>query len=206
MTASMQAKLLRVLQDGVFERVGGSQPINTDVRIVCATNRDLQSMVNDGQFRADLFYRINVVCVHIPPLRERPEDIVWFANRFIADWNQREGRSLTLAPDGEHQLLSLEWPGNLRELKHVVDCACIFSEDSTLGARELTGTGMSESIDKGHSGSMELRAYLDQCESTHIRNVLIKHAWRVADTAVDLGISRKSLWEKMKKYNIARDS
>ncbi|MDH3451328.1 MAG: sigma-54 dependent transcriptional regulator [Gammaproteobacteria bacterium] len=206
MTASMQAKLLRVLQDGVFERVGGSQPINTEVRVVCATNRDLPTMVDGGQFRGDLFYRINAVCVHLPPLRERPEDIIWFANRFLADWNEREGRSLNLAPDGEVYLSGLQWPGNVRELKHIVDGACIFSEGSTLGARELAGSGVSGDVDSQNSQSTELRTYLEQCESIHIRNILTKHAWRVADTAEDLGISRKSLWEKMKKYNLSRES
>lgn len=206
MTASMQAKLLRVLQDGVFERVGGSQSIHTEARIVCATNRDLQTMVDDGQFRSDLFYRINAVSVHVPPLRERSEDIIWFANLFLAEWNAREGRSVNLAPDGEAYLSGLRWPGNIRELQHVVEGACIFSESSTLGVRELTGSGVSDAVDTEVSESTELRAYLEQCECAHISNTLDKHAWRVAETAEDLGISRKSLWEKMKKYSLSRES
>ncbi len=205
MSPGMQAKLLRVLQEGIFERVGGQNRIEVDVRVICATNRDLKMMVDDGSFRDDLFYRINVAHLNIPPLRERLDDIGWFAHMFVDNFSKTTGKSWTLTAAGEDFLRKQSWPGNVRELKHAMQRACIFSSQSILGPGEL-GASLTDQrpIDEGADtgGSLQLKSYLEDCEHAHIRETLEAHAWQISATAEALGISRKNLWEKMRKYGI----
>jgi transcriptional regulator with GAF, ATPase, and Fis domain len=133
MPVELQAKLLRVLQEREFERLGGNEVIRTDVRIVAATNRDLPQAITSGQFRSDLYYRLNVFPIHLPPLRERKEDIPELAQHFIGKHNKRLGRTVRrLSPEALTQLLAYPWPGNVRELEHVVEGAMITARGTTL--------------------------------------------------------------------------
>jgi DNA-binding NtrC family response regulator len=197
MPPPMQIKLLRVVQDRVFQRVGGDETIRVDVRLVCATHRDLKKMVEEGTFREDLFYRINVLHVHLPPLRERPEDILWFARRFISEFNTRRGgEPKRLSPAAEENLLRAPWPGNLRELHHQIERACILADQPVLAASAFESDGPAS------AGESSLRDQLHQHERHVIERALALCDYQIAETAAHLGISRKNLWERMKKLEI----
>jgi len=208
MPPAMQAKLLRVIQERTVMRLGSERPIRVNVRLVCATNRDLRKLVEEGGFREDLFYRINVIHVPLPPLRERREDIAWFAHRFVEEYNQAHGVRHLLGPAGERFLQEQPWPGNVRELRHAIDRGCILGEGDLLGPLELGAAPWTAEGDGGGeaAGSAEdLRTYLEQCERRLIEETLESHEWRIADSAAALGISRKNLWEKMRKHDLQRD-
>ena len=134
MSLNMQVKLLRAIQERVIVRVGGETPIPVDVRLICATNRDLKKMVEENTFREDLYYRIHVIRLRIPPLRERKEDILWFTQLFLKTCAQLSNENHVLSPRAERALLDYDWPGNLRELKHSVERACILSTSPLLDA------------------------------------------------------------------------
>ena len=198
----MQVKLLRVIQERVVVRVGGEAATPVDFRLVCATNRDLKEMVEQGQFREDLYYRVNVIQIRIPPLRERKDDIVWFAPRFLADFAaSHAGAQHVLSPAAEQALLAYPWPGNLRELRHAVERACIFSVTATLEPDGFFGEGLIETVPPAAPGN--LSEYLQECERGYIRRALESRGGRITETAADLGISRKNLWEKMKKLALS---
>jgi DNA-binding NtrC family response regulator len=198
MPPMMQVRLLRVIQEHQVVRVGGEQTLALDVRIVCATNRNLKQMVADGSFREDLFYRVNVIHVELPPLRERREDILWFTRRFLDELGPDTGRHLL--PSGEERLLHHDWPGNLRELKHCIERAGILSPDTGLGAMAFDEIG-SQPTDDG-APPAELRERLNQYERHVIVEALARHSHQIGETAIELGISRKNLWEKMKKLGV----
>ncbi len=202
MSLAMQSKLLRVLQDGRVERVGGGQAIHVKVQLVCATHRDLEQMVEHGEFREDLYYRVNVVNVHLPPLRERTEDVLWFARMFLDRYHTEQRDKRVLSPAAERYLQQQPWPGNVRELQHAVERACVLSEDTVLEIpdfeRETIGMPNESTTDEG------LKNYMERCESAHILRSLEEHDWHIGETADVLRISRKNLWEKMRRYDIRR--
>jgi DNA-binding NtrC family response regulator len=201
---AMQVKLLRVIQEHVVTPVGGENPKPVDFRLVCATNRDLKDMVQQGLFREDLFYRINVIQIRIPPLRERKEDIAWFARRFLAEICQvHAGVPMSFSPEAERSLAEYPWPGNLRELRHAVERACILSSAPTLEPDAFFGEGLIEPEPRGAGAS--LSEYLQACERSYIRSALARNEGRIARTAGELGISRKNLWEKMRKLGFAAE-
>jgi len=210
MSLTMQVKLLRVIQERCIVRVGGDTPIPVDVRLICATNRDLKKMVEENTFREDLYYRIHVIRLRIPPLRERKEDILWFANLFLRQCAQlsKESHSMSLA--AEHALLNYDWPGNLRELKHSVERACILSHSQLLDPDAFFDEGFMnsahppETIETPASDGT-LTNYLRDCERKFILQSLEQNRWHFGNTATALGISRKNLWEKMKKLDIHAD-
>jgi DNA-binding NtrC family response regulator len=204
MPPPMQVKLLRVLQDREVIRVGGSQSIPVDFRLICATHRDLRAEVAEGRFREDLFYRIHVVHLRIPPLRERRDDILWLTQRFLAEACVRGGESVKkLTAVGEQALLTSEWPGNVRELRNAIDRACVMSAGDHLVPEALFDDG-------GHMlpgerpevRGADLYEYLRACERDHIETTLAEHGGRIAATADALGISRKNLWERMKRLGM----
>jgi DNA-binding NtrC family response regulator len=201
MPPAMQVKLLRATQERVVQRVGGEEAVLADVRLVCATNHHLKSMVEHGEFREDLFYRINVIHVHIPPLRERKDDILWFARRFVEEYAHENNVRRSLLPIAEQYLLNQPWPGNLRELQHTIERACILADQELLGLRELLGALSSEER-SGMSDGEDLKSYLEQCERRLIEQTLEMHGWRIAESAAALGISRKNLWEKIRKFDL----
>ncbi|MDH3673218.1 MAG: sigma-54 dependent transcriptional regulator [Gammaproteobacteria bacterium] len=206
MPLSMQVTLLRVLQDHRIVRVGGEQEMPVDVRILCSTNKDLKAMVDRGEFREDLFYRVNVVHIHIPPLRERCEDILWFAGQFVNEYNQAHAdKPKMLDRSAEQALVAHSWPGNLREQRFCIERACIMNPGERLTASLLFADHDAELAERGQvreSTDETLRGYLSEREREYILQILAEHAWQIKDSADALGISRKNLWEKMRKWQI----
>lgn len=204
MPLSMQAKLLRAIQEHTVTRLGSETPIRVSVRLVCATHEDLRQLVEAGRFREDLYYRINVVSLRVPPLRERREDILWLAKRFAEQQSAKKGggASFTFTPAAERAMLSHPWPGNIRELKHCIERGCILAGRSQLGPEALFGDASVMTSELPASGDT-LLAHIDACEKRYVEEALAAHGWRMGETADYLGISRKTLWEKMRKHGIA---
>jgi transcriptional regulator with PAS, ATPase and Fis domain len=197
-----QVKLLRVLQEREFERIGSTKPVKVDVRVVAATKKDLWGMAQEKRFREDLFHRLNVVKIPVPPLRERPEDIPLLAEHFIR--KHGKGRAFVLTPEVLEALQSYAWPGNVRELEHAVERAiALAGGDGTLKREHLMrpltmpGTGVSPA---GRLSTLE--EAVAAVEARHIREVIRSVDGHRLEAARILGITRKSLWEKMKAYGI----
>lgn len=202
----MQVKLLRVLQDHQIVRVGAEQPVRVNLRLVCATHRDLKKLVEQGSFREDLYYRVHVINLKIPPLRERSEDVLWYARMFLdelADTNP--ARRKRLSPAAEQALIRYPWPGNVRELRHCVERACILSDRSVLEPSTLFEDESLRHIEV-FEGSDSLAQYLKACEQTYIRQALTHNHGHLGNTAANLGICRKNLWEKMRKLGLSAKS
>lgn len=197
MPLSMQAKLLRAVQDRRIVRVGGNTEIAVNLRLICATHRDLRKMVEDGGFREDLYYRIHVIQIKMPPLRERREDILWFAQRFLEE-QAAKGERKQLSRAGEEALLVHPWPGNVRELRHAIERASILTSGSWLEPETLFEAGEGPPP----ADNRELSCYLQSCEERYIRDALAREDGHLGHTAESLGISRKNLWEKMRKLDI----
>ena len=198
-----QTRLLRAIQERTVTRVGSESPVHVEVRLVCATHQDLRQLVEAGRFREDLYYRINVVNLRIPPLRERREDILWLARRFAEEQSAKKGGApFSFTAAAERAMLSHPWPGNIRELKHCVERACILSNRAQLSPEALFGDAPLPAPGAPIAGDT-LIAHLDACEKRYIEEALAAHAWWVGETAGSLGISRKNLWEKMRKHGIA---
>jgi DNA-binding NtrC family response regulator len=208
MSLTMQVKLLRAIQERCIVRVGGETPIPVDVRLICATNRDLKAMVEDNTFREDLYYRIHVIRLRIPPLRERKEDILWFAKLFLHQCAQISDENHAISPLAERALLDYPWPGNLRELKHSLERACIMSHQPVLDAAAFFDEEPAAAQQPGEKASVDgtLSNYLRDCERKFILQVLQRNQWHFGDTAASLNITRKNLWEKMKKLDIHADT
>lgn len=206
MPITLQTKLLRVIQERVVTKVGAEQPIAVEFNLICATHCDLKAMVERNEFREDLYYRIHVVEVHVPPLRERPDDILWFARAFVDEFSSRaQGRAFTLHPRTEEYMLAYAWPGNIRELRHSIERACILSAAPVLTPEVFSGDVYASLDDATPATEASLCDYLYTCEAQYIRRMLTEHDGRIADTADALGISRKNLWEKMRKLGIERN-
>jgi DNA-binding NtrC family response regulator len=203
MPLSMQVKLLRAIQERKIVRVGSETPIPVDIHLICATNKNLKKMVEAGEFREDLYYRINVIEINVPPLRERKEDILWLAGTLLeaeAIQHGRARRALTAA--AEQSLLDHPWPGNIRELKHCLERACVLSSQAVLTPESFFDKPQ-ESAKPAEFSS--LNEYLDGYERRYIQQILKTKDGRIAETAAVLGISRKTLWEKMRKLHLPPD-
>ena len=193
----LQAKLLRVLQNRVVTRVGSEKQIPIDIRLICATNMDLQKMVSEGRFREDLYYRINTVRMHLPALRERPGDVIPLAHRFLVRYATKYRRSVeTIAPDAEQRLVSHAWSGNIRELQNVIEKAVILSEGRTLRLDDLSLDTSSKAT------SVAATQTLEEAEEQTIRNTMARCGGNLSLVAKELGISRPTLYSKLKKYDI----
>jgi two-component system response regulator HydG len=201
MSPTMQVKLLRAIQERQIVRVGADKPIRVDIKLICATHQDLKLMVEQGKFREDLYYRIHVIHLHIPPLRERKEDILWLTERLLEDWNTTNTDFRTLTPSAEQAMLNYPWPGNVRELKHCLERACILSQQTQLSAELLFGDAPIPPHEVAHSIE-SLSEYIHACERKYIGDCLHLNNGHIAKTAAALGISRKNLWEKMKKLGL----
>jgi NtrC-family two-component system response regulator AlgB len=199
---ALQPKLLRFVQDREYERVGESRTRRADVRLVTATNVDLESAVRAGRFREDLLYRINVVQVTLPPLRERPEDVLPLAERFLHDLSLRRPL-LGFTPEAESALRSYGWPGNVRELRNVVERAVILCHDQRVGLRDLSDLPAATATAPAAGGGPALGdpVSLAQVEELHIRRVLARSR-SLEEAAGVLGIDLATLWRRRKKYGI----
>ena len=202
MSPLMQVKLLRAIQERQIMRIGAEKAVSVSIKLVCATHQDLKRMVEEGRFREDLYYRIHVVHLHIPPLRERKGDIVWLAKRLLAELANGSGQPRELHSAAEQPLLEFPWPGNIRELKHCLERACILFPNGALTADALFGDDRLAPQIPAIAPADTLSDYLGEREREYIRQVLQANGGRIADTAAALGISRKNLWEKMKKLQI----
>ncbi len=194
----LQAKLLRVLQERSFERLGGNRTITVDVRWIAATNRDLEAMVADGSFRPDLYHRLAVFPVRIPPLRERREDVLPLARALLADIAAELGRPiLRLDEDAERALAAAAWPGNIRQLRNVLERAAILGDGPVLGAQHLPAAGAPELAAEAVSPLQ-----LDELERDAIVRALASTAGNRRKAATALGIGLRTLYEKLKRYGI----
>lgn len=202
MPLPMQVRLLRAIQERKIVRVGGDEEIPVELNLVCATHQDLLQLVKAGQFREDLYYRINVVHIPIPPLRDRKEDILWLSQRFLDAQNDHGAARRSLHPLAEQALLDYSWPGNVRELKNCIERASIISRQPVLTAQSLFESAMQFDTVAELKGDT-LGSYLHACEKRYIERALIGNGGKIAETATALGISRKNLWEKMHKLGIS---
>ena len=202
--APMQARLLRVLETGEVQRIGSSQPRKVDVRIIAATNRDLRADVDAGAFRSDLYYRLNVVELQVPPLRERREDIPYLTAAFIKEFSERFGKSIDgVSPAAEQVLMTAEWRGNVRELRNVLERACMLANDGTLSERDVE-VAMPPPFDGGREEPEAPSAELDSVEREHIARVLAElHGNKVA-AARRLGISRRTLYRRLERHGLIK--
>jgi DNA-binding NtrC family response regulator len=207
---SIQAKLLRALEYGEVQRVGSLQPKRVDVAVIAATNRDLRAGIAAGHFRGDLFYRLNVVEVTLPPLRERREDIPYLTAAFVGDCAQRMNKMLTgLTSPAERMLLSARWDGNVRELKNVIERACMLAEGNVISERELAGAFGPEPVLASNRPPAaaafrpsEAPAALGDVERGHIIDVLRQVGGNRMAAAKLLGISRRALYRRLERHRI----
>ncbi len=208
MQMSIQPKFLRVLETQAFGRIGGTGDIQIDVRIIAATNRNLEDCVEQQSFREDLYYRLKVMVIDIPSLRERKEDIIPLAMLFMGRNNKEFGKEIRgIAPDAAEKMLKYRWPGNVRELKNVIERGVILCTGGELQSEHLPlelQDGISRISTPGDFGNSGSDAdSLEEMEKRHIANVLIKYSGNKSKTARMLNISRSTLREKMKNYGIA---
>ena len=195
---SLQAKLLTALQRRSIVRVGGSTQIPINVRLVCATNRNLQQMVNDGEFREDLLYRINTIHLELPALRQRKADIVPLANRFLRQYGDIYNKTnLRFSDEAEQKLTSLPWYGNIRELQHAIEKAVILSDGGIIAAEDIDGGNQTR-----REKPLEEVQTLDEMESRMIEKTIKECEGNLSVVAARLGISRQTLYNKIKRYGI----
>jgi DNA-binding NtrC family response regulator len=202
---SVQVKLLRALQERVIERVGSSEPISVDVRVVAATNRNLEREVESGRFRSDLFYRINVVPIHMPALRERREDIRLLAESFLTE--RHTGHSVGLAPDTLAALERYSWPGNVRELENAIEHGLALCDGKEIRPRDLPAaierSSETEQLrDEWRSGRVGFEEVVARFESQILRESLERNEWNQTRAAAELGITRRVLKIKIDRFDL----
>jgi len=198
-SSKMQVSLLRVLEEKQFQRMGGNQDVETDFRLICATHRDLSQLIKADQFREDFYYRINVISIHIPPLRQRLADVPVLADYFLERYVQETGKHV----EGYTQraiglLMSYQWPGNVRELRNVVERAVVLARGRMIGATELSF--LQSDMDTCHYGTMTLK----EVEISHIKAALESTDGNISQAARQLAIDRGTLARKMKRYQLNR--
>jgi len=202
---AMQVKLLRVLQEGLFEPVGSSETRSTDVRVIAATQRDLNRLIAEGKFREDLYYRVNTVVLALPPLRERREDIPLLVEHTIERFNElTDKRVRMVSPEAMKVLMRYPWPGNVRELENAIEHAFILVKDSTIRLEHLP----EELVKERHleaspdAARLEDQPIVAHAERQVIEAALTRHRWNRAEASRELGISRSTLWRRMRKLGI----
>lgn len=204
--ASMQAKLLRVLQERCFFRLGSERTTHSDFRIIAATNRDLYADMLAGKFREDLFYRLAVIRIEIPPLRERPEDVRWLTELILQQITAEQGIPIAMSELFLRDLMARNWRGNIRELRAYLEQAVVMSDEGVLAVPVSASLGASPSTastDGPAEGLLPLHSIVEDAERVHIRKALTRCEGSVGKSAELLGISRKTLWEKMKRLAIS---
>jgi len=201
MPMGLQAKLLKVLETGEVLPLGDTKTKYVDVRLVAATNKNLEELVAKGQFREDLYYRLNVIEVRIPPLRERREDIDVLANHFVEKYSRENNKKVSGITDEAMEILrAYSWPGNIRELRNVIERAVVLSMDQKIGPEVLPERVKSP---VGTKSLRTLKDRLDSCEEKIIKDVLDAHSWNKENAAGELGVDLATLYRKIKKLGIA---
>lgn len=199
----LQSKLLRALESGEFFRVGGTQKVSTNVRLLAATNRDIEAEIADGNFREDLYYRINTLTVEIPPLRERPEDIPVLARHFLK--KQATTNPPELTDEALEALLAYSWPGNVRELRNVMERLAILCAGQEIKAPDLPrDVAQPRRTDGPGPALVGQPVSLEEVERAHIEAVLLRENWHQGNAAETLGISPKTLYRKIRSYGLER--
>ncbi len=207
MPLATQVKLLRFLENNEVRRLGDNEVRVVDVRVIAATNVDLKRLMNEGRFREDLFYRLNVVTIELPPLRERREDIPLLAGYFLEKYVRRSGRAVEeFSNDAKTALLRYDYPGNVRELENAIQRAVTVADGKEISRADLPPAFFTPSLLESGKGAEDVRdsLSLEEIEKDHIIRVLRRQRGNVTNTARQLGISRTTLWRKMHKYQLAR--
>ncbi len=210
---SMQIKLLRVLQERRFERVGGTESIEVDVRVVAATNRPLEKLVKENKFREDLFYRLNVIKIDLPPLRDRTEDIPVLAVHFTQKYGRRHQAPPQFAPEAMEALLAYDWPGNIRQLENAIERACVTASDGMITRKQLPPevTGILPagkggiSVDLARPLADQLTELTAAFEERYLRKAMKRTRGHVGRCATLSGLSRRSITDKLANYKIDKD-
>ena len=196
---NIQVKILRVLQDKRFERVGGEETLEVDVRVIAATNKDLEEEIKKGNFREDLFYRLNVVHIHVPPLRERKDDIPLLINTFMQEFAKENGKEIkNIDNHARAALYKYSWPGNIRQLKNCMESAVVMCSSDTITLNDLPPTIKSES--SANSMQIPFGVTLDEAEKIIIQQTLAQNQGNKSKTAEVLGLGRKTLHRKLDEY------
>jgi len=206
---NMQLKLLRVLQEGEFERVGGTETIKVDVRIIAATNKDLEAAMEAGEFRQDLYYRLNVIPIEVPPLRERKEDIKYLVHHFIDKFNKIYGKSIREVEAAAMELIeSYSYPGNIRELENLIERILVLDKNDVIKISDLPSyLRVKKNVGGNTSGAPDFKRGLNTLVNEYERDVLIqaleKNKFNKFKTAQMLNINRSTFMSKIKKYGIS---
>ncbi len=196
-STKMQISLLRVLEEKRFLRLGGSNSVSSDFRLITATHRDLPPLIKENQFREDFYYRINVITIHIPPLRERKEDVPVLSDHFLKRFVEETGKHLEgFTVKALEQLISYPWPGNVRELKNVIERAVVIARGRMIGSEEL------KFLDPGKAYPDPMAITLEDLEKSHIKSTLVSCDGNISQAAKKLGINRSTLSRKMKRYHL----
>ncbi len=194
----MQIDLLRVLETKRFSRLGGNQEIGSDFRLICATNKNIEKLVEEGVFREDLFYRINVFSIPLPPLRDRHDDILLLAEHFIGKYARAMGKPIKeISAAAKDQLLNYDWPGNVRELQNAIERAMVIGIGSTIAPGDLP-------LPVENATREPPEKTLSAMEKDHIERILQEADGNITHAARVLGIDRGTLYNKMKRYGIGR--
>jgi two-component system response regulator HydG len=200
MPIAMQAKLLRAIEEKKIERLGGQESFAVDVRILAATNKDLKSLIKEGRFRDDLYFRLNVITINMPALADRQGDILLLAEKFLRDFSRKLGRQISgFSPEAARTLVSYSWPGNVRELQNVIERAVVLSRDNIITLKEIPGLG-----EESSAPVSEARTLMD-VEKYHIKKILDNNGWNIGKSADILGIHRNTLRMKIREYNLSEN-
>jgi two-component system nitrogen regulation response regulator NtrX len=210
MSMAAQAKVLRVLQDNVITRIGGSKTITVDVRVLAATNKNLEQEIAAGRFREDLFYRLNVVPIHVPPLREHKEDIPELVEYFVSLLSEKEGFTPRRVGESAMQrLMDLDWPGNVRELRNTVERMLILATGSELTAKDVDRlAGVRVADDTGLGGLTSVKTFeefKEAAERAYLLSKLREFDWNVSETARAIEMPRSNLYKKIERYALTRE-
>lgn len=209
MSINLQAKLLRFLQDKTFERVGGNVKLTSDVRVIAATNKDLLRMIKEGKFREDLYYRINIMCIELPPLRNRLDDLPLLIEHFIKRANIKFNKSIEgVSSEAMERLKEYKWPGNIRELENLIDRAVLISENNIIGEEEISGCFRAQEIEPPEAFlglDMPLKEAREEFEKIYLTSLLKKYYGNIKLVVEKANIDRKAIFTKMQKYGLRKE-
>jgi len=198
-----QVDLLRFIQEREFRRVGGKTPIKVDIRIIAATNKNLEEMISRGEFREDLYYRLNVITIEVPPLRERKEDIPILANHFMEKFSLDTGKKMYgISDQAMKVLMESSWPGNVRQLENVIEHAVVVANELEIQTKDFPRYFDKQETEKSFS---QAHQSLEELEKEHITSVLQSNNWNIRKSALVLGINRVTLYNKIKKYKLTKE-
>jgi two-component system NtrC family response regulator len=202
MSLKTQAKVLRALQEQVVEPVGGASSVRVDVRVLAATNRDVKAELAARRFREDLYYRLGVVTVSLPPLRDREEDLLLLARAFLQRYVAQYGRRIAgFSAEGLAAMRAHTWPGNVRELENRIRGAVILTE-----GKSITGADLELAGQVAAARPVLLRDVREQAEQDHVRKALLRCGWNISQAAVELGVSRPTVHDLIKRYRLSREA